>query len=68
MKNIKNTSIAILLITIICSQNKLMGQATSASPILAPGPNRPNTAGVDYLGWDNTVGVPLNIKHENSQL
>lgn len=44
-------------------------QAQSTSTGTQTGtPNRPITAGVDYLGWDNTVGVPLDIKHENSQL
>src|SRR6187402_1987549 len=42
----------------------LYGQATSGG--LASAPNRPNTPGVDYLGWDNTVTVPLMIRTNNT--
>lgn len=43
-------------------------QAQSTSTGTQTGtPNRPITAGVDYLGWDNTVNVPLNIVHEADQ-
>ena len=59
-------SIITFNLLLILSLNKTFGQASSAG--LTGFPNAPNTAGVDYLGWDNTVGVPLDIKHENSQL
>src|SRR5689334_24908607 len=42
----------------------LFGQATSGG--VASTPNQPNNPGTDYLGWDNTVTVPLMIKTNNT--
>lgn len=51
-----------LAITSILYISNLNGQSTSSGPSTVA-PNQPNTPGVDYLGWDNTVGVPLTIEH-----
>lgn len=61
-KQIKTLAFLILLYTFNINQ-KLYAQATSAGAAFTP--NQPNTAGVDYLGWDNTVTVPLEIRHDN---
>lgn len=61
----KNLLFAIaLFITMICYQNDIYSQSTTAGPALvglantaAPGPN--------YLGWALGVGLPLQIKNED---
>jgi hypothetical protein len=68
MKNFKNIVLMLFLMTGSSIQNEITAQATSSfggSP--APFPNRPFAAVVNYLGWDNTVNVPLVIQHLNQQ-
>lgn len=62
----KSLKIIMLLLGIILYTFKVVnGQSTSSG--FSGTPNQPNTAGVDYLGWDNTVNVPLMIRHDNNQ-
>jgi hypothetical protein len=53
---------AALCIAMLCNINIAHSQSTSAGA--AGTPNEPNAPGTDYVGWDNTVTVPLEIKHE----
>ncbi len=56
----------IVLSLILCNVSLIFAQSTSATfNVIIP--NRPNIAGNDYVGWDNTVNVPLEIRHNANQ-
>jgi hypothetical protein len=62
----KNTNSYLFALSILlCSFQSGFCQSTSTGFLGFP--NRPINPGTDYLGWDNTVAVPLEIKHENNR-
>ncbi len=66
MKNILN-NLFVMVITFITCTNYCVGQASSSSPIQpAPAPNQPfSSSPPDFLGWDATVTIPLQIRQDN---
>lgn len=64
MKNNKNIYLIILIVGTHINFNKVFCQATSGYST-ATNPNRPvATSPPDYLGWDATVTIPLEIRHD----
>lgn len=67
MKKITNYFF-VLIAAISTNSNYCLGQATSSDPLRpAPAPNQPfSTSPADYLGWDATVTIPLEIRQKNT--
>src|SRR5436190_14411858 len=56
----------LMFLVILATANNCFSQATSSDPAQpATAPNEPFSS-FDYLGWDNSVTIPLEIKTENT--
>jgi hypothetical protein len=64
MKTKLNKSV-LLFFCLIFLNSEVIAQASGAGALSAA-PNQPISAGNDFLGWDNTVNVPLMIRCKNS--
>ena len=56
-----------MIVSTFTKSNYCFSQASSSSPTLpAPAPNQPfSTSPPDFLGWDATVNIPLQIRQDN---